>query len=47
MSDPIDSVIDEIITARNCGKVSCAIAARDRAARLEPDDELNALAAWG
>jgi hypothetical protein len=44
MSDPIDSVIDEIITARDCGIVSCAIAARDNTASLEPDDELHALA---
>jgi hypothetical protein len=44
MSDPIDGVIDEIITARPCGIVSCAIAARDDTARLDPDDELNALA---
>jgi hypothetical protein len=29
MSDPIDIVIYEIITARDCGIVSCAIAARD------------------
>jgi hypothetical protein len=44
MSNPIASVIDEIITARDCGIVSCAIAARYDSARREPDDELNALA---